>query len=114
MKELFPIVDSYLNLIDQEINRGGNGDEFLCQVGKFKSIRSILLDLYLELIARGLCVKIEDLPEVDKQTLWNLSKEVSEIREVGYVMQVCRCIHALGSYKKAVMEGSILDSKYLK
>lgn len=114
MKELFPIVEEYIKIMDAQLDATGDCDEFLRQVGKLSSIRSILLDLYRELHVRGLCEHIEDIEDVDeKRELWTLAKSVSSVNERCYVMNVCRCIHALGSYKRAVVEGKILNGKYL-
>lgn len=73
-------------------------DFFLSQVGKFQSIRSVLIQVYTLLVKHGKCDPIEKLSETDKWELWNEAKRISEVQEVNYLKDVCKALHGLGQF----------------
>jgi hypothetical protein len=75
-----------------------DAEAFLFQVGKFASMRGILVDTYNELIREGGCINIEGLEADEMQELWNEAKRVSAVQEQNYVIEVCKAIHGFGSW----------------
>jgi hypothetical protein len=75
-----------------------DAEAFLFQVGKFASMRGILVDTYHQLVSEGRCVNIEGLEADEKLELWNEAKRVSAVQERNYVIEVCKALHGFGTW----------------
>lgn len=74
------------------------GEAFLFTIGKMNSIRSVLVEVYHDLVRKGECTPIEQLPEAEKLDMWEFAKKYSESPLKTDVIELCKALHGFGIF----------------
>lgn len=74
------------------------GEDFYQVVRDNASVRSALLTLYGLLVKSGICTRLEDLDATEKDSLWTDCKNIFPGARKQLLIELCKCLHALGTY----------------
>lgn len=92
MMDYLPLAMEYKKLFKQD------PEDFLKTIGKFPSIRGVLVQLYYQLVKGGKCERIEDLPDTEKRELLAEAKRIAAVQETNYLIEVCKALQGFGAF----------------